>query len=67
MQYVFEIISDWIRDLILIKIDSDKDALSNTSMYTELAEYASGKSLAGLLSKPGHLESCLVRHQHPEC
>ena len=57
MQYVFEIISDWVRDLILIKIDSDKDALSNTNMYTELSEYASGKSLAGLLSKPDHLDS----------
>lgn len=57
LKSVFGIISDWLRDLILIKIDYGKNALVNTDMYTELAEYASQKSLSGLLKKTRHLES----------
>ncbi len=54
---IFGIISDWVRDQILIKIETDKSRVTNTGMYEEIAEYVSNKSLAGLLKKPEHLES----------
>jgi len=57
LKYIFGIISDWLRDLILIKIKFESTSIVNDSMYTELAEYASGKSLGSLLKKPGQLES----------
>ena len=57
LRSVFGIISDWLRDLILIKINSEGSSVTNEGLHKELAEYASGKSLAGLLAKPAHLES----------
>ncbi len=57
LKYIFQIISDWIRDQILIKIETDKDQIINDSMYSEIAEYVSGKPLVKLLKKPEQLES----------
>jgi len=57
LKNVFTIISDWLRDLILIKIKFDSNSIINDSMYSELLEYVSGKTLVSLLKKPGQLES----------
>jgi len=57
LKNIFGIISDWIRDQILIKIEIEKDSIVNDGIYTELEEYVSKKSLLSLLKKPGHLET----------
>lgn len=54
---IFGIISDWVRDLILVKIETDKNQIINEGNYTEISEYVSGKSLISLLKKPEQLES----------
>ena len=57
LKNIFGIISDWVRDQILIKIEVDKSRVINTGMYSEIAEYVSKKSLSNLLKKPEHLEA----------
>ena len=54
---IFGIISDWVRDLILVKIETDKNQIINEGNYLEISEYVSGKSLISLLKKPEQLES----------
>lgn len=57
LKNIFGIISDWISDQILIKIETDKSQIINEEMYNEIAEYVSGKPLVSLLKKPDQLES----------
>lgn len=53
---LFDIISLWLRDLLLVKLNYDREQIVNSDLHPELSEYVKGKSIEDLLTKTNQLE-----------
>ncbi len=53
---LFDIISLWLRDLLLVKLNYDREQIVNSDLYPELSEYVKGRSVEDLLTKTNQLE-----------
>jgi len=53
---LFDIISLWLRDLLLVKLNYDSEQIVNSDLHPELSEYVKGKSIEDLLTKTNQLE-----------
>ncbi|MBI2485477.1 MAG: DNA polymerase III subunit delta' [Deltaproteobacteria bacterium] len=57
LMFVFEIISAWLRDLVLIKIGFDEDHLSNRDLVSPIRKLAEKWSVDNILDKMKFLEN----------
>ena len=54
---LFDLISLWLTDLLLLKLNYGRQKIVNSDIYAELSEYVKDKSMDNLLTKAGHLEN----------
>ena len=54
---LLDLISLWIRDLLMLKISYRADDIVNSDMYNELYSYSTKQSIDRLLTKAQHLET----------
>ncbi|MCK5709731.1 MAG: hypothetical protein KAI07_04255, partial [Deltaproteobacteria bacterium] len=57
LNLTFEFISLWLRDLMLIKMDSDKKVLTNIDLIEQSAEIAQRWDIDNILNKMNYVQS----------
>ena len=53
---MFDLLSMWLRDLLLVKLNYGRDQIVNSDIYDELSGYVQDKPVKDLLENAGHLE-----------
>ncbi len=53
---LFDIMSLWLKDLLLVKLNYGEEQIINSDLHAELSEYVKNRSTEDLLTKAGQLE-----------
>lgn len=58
---VFDVLSSWIRDSIVLKTSGDREKMTNADMFEQIGEYAEKRDVGELLEKFRALEETMER------
>jgi len=61
LKTVFDILSTWLRDSVILKTSGKKEEIVNTDLIEQLSEYSEKKSVPELLGKFAALEETMAR------